>query len=94
MIVLPDPIEFEWDKGNQEKSRKKHGVTPEECVEAFFDAHKRMVKDVLHSANKDRYVLIGETLQNRLLFLVFTLRNNKVRVISARDMNARERKLL
>ena len=47
--------------------------------------------DELHSKTKPRYYVLGKTIRERLLFLVFTIRNNKIRVISARDMNKKER---
>lgn len=92
MQFLRQPIAFEWDKGNQGKNLK-HGATDEECEEVFFDPQKKLLKDVLHSQAETRYILIGATKHQRLLFVVFTFRNNKVRVISARDLNTRERRL-
>lgn len=92
MQFLRQPIAFEWDIGNKGKNLK-HGVADEECEEVFFDPRKRVLKDVLHSRAEDRYLLIGATKQERLLFVVFTLRNSTVRIISARDLHKRERKL-
>jgi len=84
---------FEWDAGNKQKSLVKHEVSNEECEESFFDYNKEIQKDNLHSINEKRYVLIGQTKQNRLLYIVFTIRKDKIRVISARDINKKERKL-
>lgn len=92
MQVLRQPLSFQWDKGNKGKSLR-HRVTDEECEEVFFDPDKRLLKDALHSRTEDRYVLIGATKAQRLLFVVFTLRGDQVRVISARDLNKRERHL-
>jgi uncharacterized DUF497 family protein len=50
-------------------------------------------KDKLHSKSEDRYFALGRTDTERLLFIVFTLRGNKIRIISARDMNRKERKI-
>jgi hypothetical protein len=83
--------EFQWDDGNKDKNWKKHKVTNEECEEVFFDDNKRIFKDVLYSAREARYILIGKTKHGRLLFVVFTIRRNKVRIISARDINKKER---
>ena len=93
MIMLGDPARFEWDHGNKNKNYKKHGVTDQECEEAFFDPHKRILKDVFHSHDEQRYILLGETKKERRLFIVFTMRSGRVRVISARDLNKKERKL-
>jgi len=95
--LFKDPLGFEWDSGNQEKNLVKHQVTNAECEEVFFDPHKRVLKEVLHPGELDgekRYILIGKTREERALYLVFTFRKNKVRVISARDLNRKERGLL
>lgn len=92
MRFFRQPVAFEWDQGNTGKNLK-HGVTDEECEEVFFDPDKRLLKDAPHSRTEDRYILIGATKVQRLLFVVFTFRENNVRVISARDLNKRERNL-
>jgi len=92
MKFLRRTVAFEWDQGNKGKNLK-HGVRDEECEEVFFDPQKKLLKDVLHSQKENRYILIGATKQQRPLFVVFTPRNNNVRVISARDLNQRERRL-
>ena len=94
MIRLPDPMRFEWDDGNKDKNWLSHGVSTTEAEEAFFDAKKKLANDVLHSADQEgRYILLGKTILGRLLFIVFTIREENVRVISARDLNRRERAL-
>lgn len=93
MIKIKEPIEFQWDEGNLNKNWTKHCVTNKECEEAFFDEKKKVARDPLHSKEEDRYVLLGKTKKGRLLYTVFSVRNNKVRVISSRDINKKERKL-
>lgn len=93
MIVFHKPIVFEWDRGNSLKNWEKHRVKNEEAEEIFFDHRKRMAKDSLHSGNEKRYLCVGKTKKGRLLFVVFTIRALKVRVISARQLNKREIKL-
>lgn len=93
MKILDNTIEFQWDKGNKGKNYQKHKVTDQECEEAFFDQNKKILKDVLHSHHEERYILLAQTKQNRILFIVFTIRSNKVRVISARDLNKKEDRL-
>ena len=84
---------FEWDSGNTDKIYRKHTVKPFECEEVFFDENKVILKDNLHSDKEERYVLLGKTKKERLLFLVFTTRQHKIRIISARDTNKKERSL-
>lgn len=94
MKIFNDQIEFEWDTGNKDKSLKKHQVTNQECEEVFFGQDKKILKDVLHSEFEERYLLIGKTTTGRLLFIVYTIRKKKIRIISARDINKKELKLI
>ena len=93
MVILDQPSEFQWDKGNKGKNFVKHKVADRECEEVFFDQKKKIFKDALHSGNEDRLILLGQTRSGRILFIVFTLRSGKARVISARDLNRKERHL-
>lgn len=83
-------LEFEWDHGNQDKNFLKHGVRNQECEEAFFDQKKKILRDTLHSGKEIRYVLLGKTQNWRVLFVIFTIRRTKIRIISARDLNKKE----
>ncbi|MBI5244320.1 MAG: BrnT family toxin [Elusimicrobia bacterium] len=89
MHIDPGALEFEWDRGNAEKN-KKHDVGDSESEEVFFDEHKIISRDPLHSGSEERSMLIGKTKAERLLFVVFTKRGKKIRVISARDVNRKE----
>lgn len=92
MILIADPVEFEWDEGNQNKNWQKHGVSCEEAEQVFSDNGKKITEDVFHSGTEARYIILGKTEGRRLLYLVFTIRKHEVRVISARDVNKKERK--
>jgi uncharacterized DUF497 family protein len=93
MQILSEPLTFIWDRGNRDKNLKKHCVTCEECEEVFFDDKKRMLKSRLLFDPEERYILLGKTKAQRLLFVVFSMRKKKIRVISARDVNRKERPL-
>jgi len=93
MVKPIEIIEFDWDKGNKDKNLKIHNVSDEECEEVFFDPQKKILKDTLHSINKKRHILLGKTKLKRALFLVFTIRKNKIRVILARNLNKKEKHL-
>jgi uncharacterized DUF497 family protein len=84
--------EFDWDAGNADKNWIRHRVSPAECEQVFFNAPLAVAEDALHSRSELRYFALGRTDAGRPLFVVYTLRNEKVRVISARDMSRRERK--
>lgn len=90
MVVLDDPVEFVWDKGNSDKNWLRHGVTQEEGEQAFEDEEKRTFSDKVHSGREERFRVVGKTRSGRLLFVVFTIRQEKVRIISARDINKKE----
>jgi hypothetical protein len=81
---------FEWDEGNSEKNWYLHQVTDGECEEIFFNVPLLVAADTGHSQREQRYYVLGRTDANRWLFVAFTVRNRRIRVISARDMNERE----
>lgn len=93
MITIKEPIKFIWDKGNIDKNWEKHKVANRECEEVFFDKNKKIYKDELHSNKEVRFILLGKTKKGRLLYTVFTVRKKKIKVISARDINRKERRL-
>ena len=84
---------FEWDEGNSEKNFLKHGVLPSECEQMFFNQPLVVTNDVTHSNREKPFFALGQTGAGRLLFIAFTLRGTLIRVISARDMNRKERKV-
>jgi uncharacterized DUF497 family protein len=84
---------FEWDTNNSDKITTKHAVTPTECEQVFFNVPIIVGDDVKHSESENRFYVLGQTDAGRLLFLVFTVRSEKARVISARDMNKNERRV-
>jgi uncharacterized protein len=90
---LADCVGFEWDDGNSGKVRERHGVDPVECEQAFFGEGLLVHPDVRHSQNEERWFALGSTGERRPLFLVFTLRGNLIRVLQARDMNRKERRI-
>ena len=84
-------IGFDWDEGNRQKNWEKHHVDFRECEEVFFNQPLLVSEDIKHSFQEKQYYVLGRSDTNRMLFLVFTLRNNKIRVISARDQSKKER---
>jgi uncharacterized protein len=81
---------FEWDKGNSTKNEAKHGVTDCESEEIFFNT-PLVVARSSKGGKEIRYVALGKTYGSRLLTVVFTVRANRIRVISARPMSRNER---
>lgn len=84
---------FEWDDGNSSKSWLKHTVAPYESEQVFYNRPLLLLHDEKHSTAEQRYAAMGKTDAGRLLLIVWTYRNRLIRIISARPMNARERKM-
>lgn len=84
-------VGFDWDEGNRQKNWDKHLVDFRECEEAFFNKPFIVGEDIPHSTSEKRYYALGRSDAGRQLFLAFTIRNKKIRVISARDQTHRER---
>lgn len=84
-------VGFDWDHGNAEKSWARHGVSRAEAEEVFFNRPVLLAEDGKHSSRERRYNLLGRSNAGRLLAVIFTVRQDLVRVISARPMSRKER---
>jgi uncharacterized protein len=93
MDILLQVEGFEWDQSNIEKNWEKHRVSYLECEEVFFNQPLLVQEDEIHSKFEPRYYVLGRSNDGRHLFIVFTIRRNKMRVISARNMSRRERRI-
>jgi uncharacterized DUF497 family protein len=82
---------FEWDPKKARLNLKRHGVSFDEASTAFRDHLSQTIEDPLHSENEDRFVLIGRSIQGRLLVIVHTDRGERIRIISARLATKKER---
>ncbi|MDP3917997.1 MAG: BrnT family toxin [Candidatus Woesebacteria bacterium] len=90
MQVKSKVVVFEWDKWNLDKIYLKHGITPKEAEEVFISDDAFVTADIKHSQAEDRFIILGKTLESKNLFIVFTLRSNKTRIVSARRMHKKE----
>lgn len=88
-----DATGFDWDDANSSKVWEKHGVSVAECEEVFFNSPLLSGPDKKHSGQEARYYVVGQTDSRRRLFIVFTLRTELIRVVTARDMSRREREV-
>ena len=91
MVDLSNVDGFDWDENNRDKNWISHKVSAAECEETFFNVPLVLADDVSYSKDEDRYYLLGQTDAGRRLFIAFTVRNKKIRVVSARDMSRKER---
>ena len=87
-------IRFNWDQWNIQKNELKHGVSRIEAESAFFDSEYKLFDDIKHStATEKRYILLGRSIENRVLMIGFTLRRHEVRIITARPASRKERNI-
>jgi uncharacterized DUF497 family protein len=91
MLDLSQPCQFDWDEGNFKKNLIRHGIECREAEEAFSDENSLLKDDIKHSLSEKKYYLVAKGNTNKLLTLVFTVRKNKIRIISARVANKKER---
>jgi len=84
---------FDWDEGNLFKNWEKHRVSASESEQVFFNHPLVTGPDEKHSGSEMRRYALGMTDAGRRLFLFFTVRRRRIRVICARDMNRKERKV-
>ena len=84
---------FEWDEGNSEKNRIRQNVMHGECEQVFFNEPIMVFSDIKHSLEESRWFLLGKTDAEKFLFVIFTVRSKMIRIISARDMNKKEREV-
>ena len=89
---FPDVEGFQWDEGNSSKNWARHGISQTEAEQIFFNRPVVVIGDTAHSGAEVRYFSFGRTDGGRLLTVVFTVRGQLLRVISARPMSRRERK--
>lgn len=93
-MAAADPLEtcigFDWDEANAHKNWERHRVTPEEAEDVFFHEPLVVRSDARHSKGEKRYYALGQTAAGRRLFVAFTVRRKRIRVVSVRDMNRNE----
>ena len=85
-------MQFEWDRAKAASNSRKHRVTFDEAVTAFYDPLAATFPDPDHSAEEDRLITVDYSAQGRLLVVCHTEKGEVVRIISARRATVRERK--
>ncbi len=85
-------MDFEWDDDKADSNLQKHGVEFSEAMTVFADPLALTGYDPDHSDDEDRFITMGQSAEGRLLIVSLTDRGEKIRIISAREANRRERK--
>jgi uncharacterized protein len=86
-------MEFEWNSHKAIINEKKHGVSFTEAMSCFYDTEQIAFYDPEHSQDEDREILIGHSNQGKLLIVVYVLKPDTIRIISARKATLKESKL-
>ena len=87
-----DDVQFTWDARKAAANLNKHGVSFEDASTVFRNLLAKVLPDPTHSEQEQRSLLIGHSAGGRLLLVVFTESGDRIRIISARDASARERR--
>ena len=90
---IPEFEGFDWSGCNAEKNWNSHAVTPLEAEQVFFNSPFICGDDPAHSHKESRFYALGQTDEGRVLFVAFTMRGRRLRVVSARDMSRKERRI-
>lgn len=85
-------MQFEWDLAKAVDNASKHGVEFTEAMTVFGDPLEVVIPDPDHSVGERRFLSVGLSSAGRLLVVAYTERQQRIRLISAREATARERK--
>ena len=90
-----ETIKFEWDENKNQINQRKHGISFEEAATVFYDEYAILFDDPEHSADEDRFLIIGTTRKERVCIVSHCYRGQegRIRIISARKATAVEKKV-
>ena len=83
-------MSFEWDPNKATINFNKHGVDFADAVTIFYDSNAVTIND--HDHDEERFVTIGMDAYGRILVVVYTWRDDVIRIISARKATKNEQK--
>lgn len=86
-------LQFEWDEKKEQENQRKHGISFEEAKTVFNDPLSITIADSEHSIDESRFIDIGLSEKLRLLIVVYTESNTKIRIISSRKATLNEEKI-
>jgi uncharacterized protein len=87
-------IRFEWDPAKDSSNQKKHGISFGEAQTVFSDQYARLIADPDHSDEEDRFILLGTSIDSKLLVVCHCVKTDEsIRIISARKAEKPERKI-
>lgn len=86
-------MDFEWDEEKASANQTKHGVSFEEAQTVFSDGLYAEFYDPKHSDEENRFLIVGNSNEARLLLVCYTERNGVNRIITAREATKQERRV-
>jgi uncharacterized DUF497 family protein len=94
-IIIMNYIRFEWDENKNSSNIKKHGISFEEAKTVFYDENARLISDPDHSIEEERFIILGMSLNLKILIVVHTYKekDERIRIISARKATKNESKI-
>ncbi len=92
-LILRVTLEFEWDEFKNKQNQLKHGISFEEVKTIFNDPYSITINDPNHSIDEARFIDIGLSINYRILVVVYTERQNKIRIIICRKATLLERRI-
>jgi len=85
-------MQFEWDEAKAVANVRKHNVSFEQATTIFGDPDAITIFDTRHSVDEDRFIDIGLSASGRILLVVYTERDTRIRIISCRKATLAERR--
>lgn len=84
-------VEFEWDDDNEEHIAERHNLTPDELEKAFADP-RAISGDAYNYKGEKRFGLIGATPSGRLMYIIYTKRRGKIRIMTVKETNKAQKR--
>ncbi len=87
-----EELRFEWDENKNKTNKTKHGVSFEEATSVFYDENALVISDPEHSAEEERFIILGMSSRASLLIVCHCYREADlvIRIISARKATKNE----
>jgi uncharacterized protein len=85
-------LRFIWNEDKAQVNVQKHGITFEEALTVFGDSNSLTIFDEKHSVEEDRFIDLGLSASGNLLVVVYTEREDTIRIISSRNATISERR--
>jgi uncharacterized protein len=83
-------MDYQWNPDKAQSNLKKHGIQLADSVAVFADDHALTIED--EHPDEERFITIGMDAFGRILVVVYSYREDSIRIISARKATAKERK--